>query len=121
MTIPKFHKALTRKDLTVSEADQRPFKLEILPDGLHIVWPDGFETLLPHRYVRGNCSCAQCVDELSHVRRTGVDDVPSDVEIVEYMDVGRYAVGLLFSDLHDSGIFPFTRLRSLAEGQDPDA
>lgn len=105
----------------MTQADSRPTKLEILPDGLHIVWPDGFETLMPHRYVRGNCSCAQCVDEITHERRTGVDDVPSDVEIVEYMDVGRYAVGLLFSDLHDSGIFPFTRLRALADGHDPDA
>jgi ATP-binding protein involved in chromosome partitioning len=110
-----------RKDQLVQQADPRPSKLEILPDGLHIVWPDGFETLMPHRYVRGNCSCAECVDEISHVRRTGVDDVKTDVEIVEYMDVGRYAVGLLFSDLHDSGIFPFKRLRALADGHDPDA
>jgi DUF971 family protein len=104
----------------VTQADHRPKKLEITPDGLHIVWPDGFETLMPHRYVRGNCSCAACVDEVTHVRHTGVDDVPTDVEIIEYLDVGRYAVGLLFSDLHDSGIFPFTRLRALAEGRDPD-
>ena len=75
---------------------------------------------MPHRYIRGNCSCAQCVDEISHVRRTGVDDVSTDIEIVEYMDVGRYAVGLLFSDLHDTGIFPFSRLRALADGRDPD-
>jgi len=58
---------------------------------------------------------------MTQVRKTSVDDVPSDVQIVEYMDVGRYAVGLLFSDLHDSGIFPFKRLRALAKGQDPDA
>ncbi len=105
----------------MTQTDSRPAKLEIAPDGLHIVWRDGFETLLPHRYVRGNCSCAQCVDEMTQVRQTSVDDVPSDIEIVEYVDVGRYAVGLLFSDLHDSGIFPFKRLRALAEGLDPDA
>ena len=104
----------------MTQADSRPASLEIVPDGLHIVWRDGFEALLPHRYVRGNCSCAQCVDEMSHERRTSVDDVPSDVEIVMHVDVGRYAVGLLFSDLHDSGIFPFKRLRALAEGRDPD-
>jgi DUF971 family protein len=99
----------------------RPVTLEIAPDGLHIVWRDGFETLLPHRYLRGHCGCAECVDELSHERRVSVEDVASDVEIVDTMDVGRYAVALLFSDLHDSGIFPFTRLRALAEGRDPDA
>jgi DUF971 family protein len=103
----------------VTQTDHRPSKLEITPDGLYIVWPDGYETLMPHRYVRGNCSCAVCVDEMSGVRSVSIDDVPSDVAIVEYMDVGRYAVGLLFSDLHDSGIFPFARLRALAEGRDP--
>ena len=105
----------------MTQAGNRPTKLEITPDGLHIVWPDGYETLLPHRYVRGNCSCAECVDELSHVRKVGIEDVPSNVEIVDTMDVGRYAVGLLFSDLHSSGIFPFARLRALAEGRDPEA
>ena len=102
-------------------SNDKPTKLEIVPDGLHIVWPDGFETLMPHRYVRGNCSCAECVDELSHRRKVSVDDVDSGVEIVDTLDVGRYAVALLFSDLHDSGIFPFTRLRALAEGRDPEA
>ena len=93
-----------------------PKRIKIVDDGLHILWADGLESLLPHRYVRGNCSCAQCVDEMTHVRHVGVDEVPSDVEIVATMEVGRYAVGLLFSDLHDSGIFPFKRLRELATG-----
>lgn len=105
----------------ITQGDSRPAKLEIAPDGLYIEWRDGFQTLLPHRYVRGNCSCAQCVDEMTQVRQTTVDDVPNDVEIVEYMEVGRYAVGLLFSDLHDSGIFPFKRLRALAEGHNTDS
>ena len=73
----------------MTQGDTRPTKLEVTPDGLHIVWPDGFETLMPHRYVRGNCSCAVCVDEITHVRHTGVDDVPTDVEIVEYLDECR--------------------------------
>ena len=103
------------------ESGELPQKIEIVPDGLHIVWKDGLESLLPHRYVRGNCGCAQCVDEMTHVRHTGVNDVPSDIQIVEYMDVGRYAVGLLFSDLHDTGIFPFKLLRRLATSGEGDA
>jgi DUF971 family protein len=101
----------------VTQTPQRPKKLEIVEDGLHVIWQDGLETLLPHRYLRGNCGCAQCVDEITHHRHVSVDDVPSDVTIVEQMPIGRYAVALLFSDLHDSGIFPYRLLRSLAEGQ----
>ena len=98
----------------MAEEQYEPRQIDIAPDGLHIVWKDGVETLLPHRYLRGHCGCAQCVDEITHTRRVGVDDVPSDVTIEEYMEIGRYAIGLLFSDLHDTGIFPYRLLRDLA-------
>ncbi len=93
-----------------------PKTFEIVADGLFIVWKDGLESLLPHRYLRGHCGCAQCVDEVTHQRKTGVDDVPSDVTAEDLMEVGRYAVGILFSDLHETGIYPFKFLRELAEG-----
>ena len=98
----------------MAEDRYEPRQIDITPDGLHIIWKDGVETLLPHRYVRGNCGCAQCVDEITHTRRVGVDDVPSDVTIEEYMEIGRYAIGVLFSDLHDTGIYPYKLLRDLA-------
>ncbi len=98
----------------MAEPMYEPAKIEIVADGLHIVWKDGLESLLPHRYLRGHCGCAQCVDEITHMRKVSVDDVDLDVTIEDTMDVGRYAVGLLFSDLHESGIFPFRYLRELA-------
>ena len=103
----------------MAEEQYEPRSIDLTPDGLHIVWKDGVESLLPHRYLRGHCRCAQCVDEISHERRVGVDDVPSDITIEDYMEVGRYAVGLLFSDLHETGIFPFRLLRGL--GDQPSA
>ena len=99
----------------MAEEQYEPRSIDLTPDGLHIVWKDGVESLLPHRYLRGHCGCAQCVDEISHERRVGVDDVPSDITIEDYMEVGRYAVGLLFSDLHETGIFPFRLLRGLGD------
>ena len=98
-------------------AEQRyePKTIDLAPDGLHIVWEDDVETLLPPRYVRGHCGCAQCVDEITRVRQVSVDDVPSDVKIEDFMEVGRYALGLLFSDLHETGIFPYKLLRDLAD------
>ena len=99
----------------MAEPKYEPEKFEIVPDGLHIVWKDGLDSLLPHRYLRGHCGCAECVDEMSRVRHVSVDDVPSDVRIEDYLEVGRYALGLLFSDLHQTGIYPFKRLRDLAD------
>ena len=99
----------------MAEPKYEPAKFEIAPDGLHIVWKDGLDSLLPHRYLRGNCGCAECVNETTRVRQVRVDDVPADVRIEDYLEVGRYALGLLFSDLHQTGIYPFRRLRDLAD------
>ncbi len=99
----------------MAEPRYEPEKVEIVPDGLHIVWKDGLDSLLPHRYLRGNCGCAECIDEMSRVRQVNVDNVAADVRIEDYLEVGRYALGLLFSDLHQTGIYPFKRLRDLAD------
>ena len=100
----------------MAEPSVEPTTIASAPEGLHIVWGDGLESLLPHRYLRGNCGCAQCLDEITHQRKIGVDNVPSDVTVEEYMEIGRYAIGLLFSDLHETGIYPFKYLRELATG-----
>lgn len=105
----------------MAEPKYEPETIEVVPDGLHIVWKDGLESLLPHRYLRGHCGCAQCVDEMTHVRHVGIADVPADVTIEDYLEVGRYAVELLFSDLHQTGIYPFKQLRALADPQNEEA
>ena len=99
----------------MAEPRYEPEKVEIVHDGLHIVWKDGLDSLLPHRYLRGNCGCAECIDEMSRVRQVSVDNVAADVRVEDYLEVGRYALGLLFSDLHQTGIYPFKRLRDLAD------
>lgn len=97
----------------MAEEKYEPATIEVTPDGLYIKWRDGAESLLPHRYLRGNCGCAQCVDEVTHVRKFGISDVATNVQIEEIMEIGRYAIGILFSDLHETGIFPFKMLRDL--------
>ena len=99
----------------MAEPKYEPKSVEITQDGLHIVWKDGLDSLLPHRYLRGNCGCAECIDEMSRVRQVKVEDIAEDVRIEDYLEVGRYALGLLFSDLHQTGIYPFKRLRDLAD------
>ncbi len=92
-----------------------PRSIETVPEGLEVLWGDGHRTLLRSRYLRGHCGCAQCVDEMTHQRHVSVEDVDADVRVEEFIEVGRYAVGVLFSDLHSTGIYPFTRLRALCD------
>jgi len=92
-----------------------PKQLQVADQGLEVLWKDGHRTLLTSRYLRGNCGCAQCVDELTHERVTGVEDVDVGVYLADSVEVGRYAVNLLFSDLHSTGIYPFEFLRKLCD------
>jgi ATP-binding protein involved in chromosome partitioning len=85
------------------------------PRQLSITWQDGRESLLDVRDMRLACGCAVCVDEWSGEERLDPASVPEDVRPVRIEPVGRYAIQIAWSDGHDSGIYPFTRLRELGE------
>lgn len=97
----------------MAEPMYEPRSIQVLDQGLEIVWEDQHRTLLPHRYLRGHCGCAGCVDELTHQRRVGLEEVDPDVKAEDILEVGNYAIQVLWSDLHYLGIFPFRVLRGL--------
>lgn len=82
---------------------------------LAITWADGYESLYDVRALRLACGCARCVDEWSGAGRLDPASVPEDVHPVRIEGVGRYAIQIAWSDGHDSGIYPFRRLRALGE------
>ena len=83
---------------------------------LAIAWADGVESLYDVRALRLACACAQCVDEWTGEGRLDPSRVPDDVHPLRIEGVGRYALQITWSDGHASGIYPFRRLRELAEG-----
>ena len=97
----------------MAEPMYEPRTIQVLDQGLEIVWGDQHRTLLPHRYLRGHCGCAGCVDELTHQRRVGLEEVDPDVKAEDILEVGNYAIQVLWSDLHYLGIYPFRVLRGL--------
>lgn len=87
------------------------------PRELAIHWADGAESVLEVRALRLACGCAVCVDEWTGEGRLDPDAVPEDVHPTTIEPVGRYAIQIAWSDGHDTGIYPFRRLRELgAEG-----
>lgn len=94
-----------------------PVRYTTFPSGeLAIVWEDGHETYLGGYALRCACTCAQCVEEMTGKALLDRASVPRDVRPVEIHPVGRYGLGIRFSDGHDTGIYAFRRLRAL----DPD-
>ncbi|MHC2020014.1 gamma-butyrobetaine hydroxylase-like domain-containing protein [Methylobacterium sp. CM6247] len=80
---------------------------------LDVRWEDGTLSSLSAATLRAGSRSAGSV-------RASVDAVPSvptaDLVIRDVLPVGAYAVNLVFSDGHDRGIFPWSYLRTLAEG-----
>jgi DUF971 family protein len=108
---------VTRNESKMSDPKpQSPKPVEISRSGEHdikIRWKDGPETVYPARFLRMECPCAVCVDELSGVRRLQESMVPSGVHPAGIDPVGRYAIQIHWSDGHGTGIYTWERLHDL--------
>ena len=76
-------------------------------------WADGAEQRLADRDLRLACQCAQCRDEMSGKRLLDPDRVALDLRLTRVLSVGNYALGMAFSDGHDTGIYTFKALRAM--------
>jgi DUF971 family protein len=94
-----------------------PVEIEALnrPE-IRVRWKDGAETRMPSRALRLLCPCATCVDETTGRRVLDPATVRDDVRAVKIEPVGRYAIQILWSDGHGTGIYDFRRLRERGEG-----
>ncbi len=101
----------------MADPSTTPEEIEPTADGtaLRIRWRDGSTSILHPRLLRIHCPCARCVDELTGRRILRPEDVPEDAHPTAIHYVGRYALRFVWSDGHDTGIYPFDYLRRLAE------
>jgi ATP-binding protein involved in chromosome partitioning len=85
------------------------------PDTLVIAWADGTEARFPVFDLRAACPCASCVDEITGEKRLDPAGIPKDVRPVTVTSVGNYALKVVWSDGHDTGIYSFEYLKRLGE------
>jgi DUF971 family protein len=91
----------------------KPSRIDVHPDVFLIAWDDGSTCRYPHRYLRGNCGCAVCVSERTGERLVTEAMVDAGVRPVSVERVGNYAIQVVWSDGHSTGIYPFDKLRTL--------
>jgi DUF971 family protein len=94
----------------------KPRNLAIAGRELAIAWGDGHESYLPFDELRARCPCALCRAEEASAASAGPlrlvrAPVQGSVTITALRPVGAYALQIVWSDGHDSGIFPYERLR----------
>ena len=81
------------------------------PTTLGIVWNDGHRSVYEVRDLRLGCRCAACVEEFTGARRLDPESIPADVKPVQITPVGNYALQIVWTDGHQSGIYTFEHLR----------
>ena len=84
---------------------------------LTIDWADGHQSVYSAVKLRKSCPCAGCrterekqAKELFHVLKKAP---AADITLDSAQLVGHYAIQLIWSDGHDTGMFDFRYLRAL--------
>ena len=99
-----------------------PVRLNLKKDEkLEIEWQDGHRCVYTLSYLRTMCPCAMCrqVREERAAKKNLLQILPGnfaeEITVTNAELVGNYAIKLVFSDGHDTGIYSFEYLRELCE------
>jgi DUF971 family protein len=92
-------------DLKPARPKPRPLSWAVEPAEIAIAWDDGRMRRYPFRLLRTRCPCAGCVDEFSGKRTLDPASVAADIKPVDVHEMGRYALGIHWSDGHATGIY----------------
>lgn len=85
-------------------------------NALLVTWDDGATDELPVPYLRGWCPCAACQ---GHGSAAAYHEPPDGIRIQGMGEVGAYALGIRFSDGHDSGIYSWDWLQKISPRAEP--
>lgn len=89
---------------------------------LRIEWKDGTVSEYVPRRLRLLCPCAACVDEMTGVRTLRPESIDQSVYPSAIHYVGRYALQVVWSDGHSTGIYTYEYLRDIwDDGRGADA
>jgi DUF971 family protein len=78
---------------------------------LLIGWPGGPQVSIPAVALRDQCPCAACVEEGTGRKILNTASIPADIRPVDVKGVGNYAIQIVWSDGHSTGIYTWSTLR----------
>jgi DUF971 family protein len=85
----------------------------VSPTQTDVTWNDRHFSSYPSWYLRQNCPCASCVEELTGRRKILEGSIPANLQRLNVEPVGNYALNFQWSDGHSTGIYTFDYLRQL--------
>ncbi len=99
----------------------KPASIKVEKENITIHWKDSTESRIALRYLREECPCAGCKGEtiLLHSYRPPKLPIahPDMYAIKNLKMVGEYAIQIWWKDGHDTGIYTWEYLKTLAADQ----
>ncbi len=83
---------------------------------LVVDWNDGTRSEFSLHFLRMSCPCAQCVNEWTGELMLKPEAVSTEIKPRRLFSVGRYALGIEWSDGHSTGIYSYDYLKKLSAG-----
>ena len=95
---------------------QTPQNVRVLKDEriLELIWNTDDVSRLPFQAIRQSCRCAACVDEFTGRQILDPQSVDESIFPQDVSLTGNYAIKFRWSDTHDSGLFTWDHLRTIA-------
>jgi DUF971 family protein len=97
----------------------QPTEIKRHPHELTIQWNDGHRSEYSYKLLRQKCPCARCEalkQGANPLQLQPADNFFDTLRLTDIQLVGRYAIRLVWSDGHRTGLYPFEMLRSLDAG-----
>lgn len=98
-------------------AQPTPTSIELIGGELAVAWSDGSEGFLPGPFLRERSPSAENIGEPDLFGNWNGGEAPrdrSEVSLTGFQYVGNYAVRILFSDGHSTGIYSWEYLRKIS-------
>ena len=99
----------------------RPLDLQSIGTELAIKWDDGSEEFIALEKLRRACPCAGCkgeTDIMGNLYKNPAQPLTAKAfELVKFFAVGGYGIQPHWADGHNTGIYSFEYLRSVAAGK----
>jgi DUF971 family protein len=94
--------------------DTIPQEIRHDESSLWIKWKDGFESQFSLLDLRKQCPCATCRGGHGGKVGSATGHIES-IQLLSWKKVGRYALNIVWSDYHDTGIYSYDHLRAYSE------
>ena len=92
-----------------------------MDDNIAIKWNDDSESFILNKLLRDKCPCANCSGEsdvFGNIYKSAVQQSDNNkYTINRYINIGHYAIRIVWQDGHNAGLYSFVFLKTLDDNK----